>query len=419
MLQSILHNLIPTMQNAVMVVIPLVMLLALISKQQPEFLKKWIWRGIQWGMLGVAFIVTIKLGTKAIKREVYEGLVLTAGLMGEFVLLGLFWWKHRRGTLLNYKLMGSVICLVTTTLILYHGLEFILFPINLLISSTALISIDFLIQFIGFLLGLFLAGMTGLAIFWAARALPSKAALMILTFQFVAIMLKQAVSIVQVMMLRKMLVISKGLMTVMSFLINHQDGFLYLLLAVTLILPVTLFLQRRPSKPIDINPAQYRKILVAARQKLQWGTAVIFSVLVVFVCSTIGTAYADQKAEIVPAVTVTADQGQIRIPLEKVEDGHLHRFAYQSSTGTIVRFIIIKKSGSAYGVGLDACEICGQTGYFERDGQVVCKLCDVVMNTATIGFKGGCNPIPIEYKVAEGKVMVSAAGLEKEKDRFK
>jgi uncharacterized membrane protein len=419
MLQSILQNLIPTLQNAVLAIIPLVMLLALLSKQQPENLKKWIWRGIQWGMLGVAFIVTVKLGTKAVTREVYEGLVLTAGLLGEALLLGLFWWNQRRGTLLTQKLLGGMICLVTTTLILYHGLEFILFPINLLVSSTALVSIDFLIKFIGFLLGILLAAMTGLAIFRAARVLPAKAILMILTLQFAALMLKQVVAVIQVMMLRKMLATSKGLMAAMSFLLNHQAGFLYLLLAVTLILPVVLFLQRRPPKPANSNPAQYRKILVALRNQLQWGTAVIFSVLVVFLCSTFGTVYADKKAEIVPAVSVTAEQGLIGIPLEKVEDGHLHRFAYLSSTGITVRFIVIKKSGSAYGVGLDACEICGPTGYFERDGQVVCKLCDVVMNTATIGFKGGCNPIPIEYKVAEGKVMVSAAGLEKEQDRFK
>ena len=85
-----------------------------------------------------------------------------------------------------------------------------------------------------------------------------------------------------------------------------------------------------------------------------------------------------------------------------------------------MRFIIIKKpNSSAYGVGLDACEICGQTGYYERDGQVVCKLCDVVMNINTIGFKGGCNPIPVEYKVEDGYIIFPIEGLAKYEKTFK
>ena len=34
----------------------------------------------------------------------------------------------------------------------------------------------------------------------------------------------------------------------------------------------------------------------------------------------------------------------------------------------MVRYIGILKGGNSYGVGLDACEICGPTGYYEKDG---------------------------------------------------
>lgn len=82
------------------------------------------------------------------------------------------------------------------------------------------------------------------------------------------------------------------------------------------------------------------------------------------------------------------------------------------STGIEVRFIVIQKAGSSFGVGLDACEICGPTGYYEKDGKVICKLCEVAMNIATIGFKGGCNPIPIDYEVSNGTLSVPIAQLE-------
>ena len=110
---------------------------------------------------------------------------------------------------------------------------------------------------------------------------------------------------------------------------------------------------------------------------------------------------------------------EILIPIERIEDGRLHRFAWNASDTTEVRFIVIKKSASAWGVGLDACDICGNTGYYERRDGVICKLCDVVMNKSTIGFKGGCNPVPLAYTVREGAMIVQTGDLENEKGRFK
>jgi uncharacterized membrane protein len=34
------------------------------------------------------------------------------------------------------------------------------------------------------------------------------------------------------------------------------------------------------------------------------------------------------------------------------------------------------------------------------------------MNVATIGFKGGCNPIPLEFEVEGGNLVIQAADLE-------
>jgi uncharacterized membrane protein len=84
-----------------------------------------------------------------------------------------------------------------------------------------------------------------------------------------------------------------------------------------------------------------------------------------------------------------------------------------------VRFIIIKKNDVAFGVGLDACDICGPNGYYERKGDVICKLCDVVMNKQTIGFKGGCNPVPLAYALDGGEMIVMTADLETESKRFR
>jgi uncharacterized membrane protein len=116
-------------------------------------------------------------------------------------------------------------------------------------------------------------------------------------------------------------------------------------------------------------------------------------------------------------ITLTA--GMIRLDLGVISDGNLHRHAYQTEEGTPVRFIVIKKSQSAFGVGLDACDICGQSGYYQRGDQVICKLCDVVMNKSTIGFPGGCNPVPLSFTLSGGSLVIDPANLEAEVHRFK
>ena len=110
--------------------------------------------------------------------------------------------------------------------------------------------------------------------------------------------------------------------------------------------------------------------------------------------------------------TVDEDAGVILVPMENVSDGHLHRFEYRTEKNIDVRWIVVKKPNSAsFGVGLDACEVCGNAGYFERSGQVICKRCDVVMNINTIGFKGGCNPIPLAYEVKDGNLVFKLSDI--------
>ncbi|MBR0475236.1 MAG: DUF2318 domain-containing protein, partial [Treponema sp.] len=91
---------------------------------------------------------------------------------------------------------------------------------------------------------------------------------------------------------------------------------------------------------------------------------------------------------------------------------------WTSEKGKKVRFIVVQKKGNNFGVGFDACEVCGNVGYYERGDEVVCNRCDVVMNRNTIGLKGGCNPIPLYSKIEDGGLKVYTEDLEKEANRF-
>lgn len=129
---------------------------------------------------------------------------------------------------------------------------------------------------------------------------------------------------------------------------------------------------------------------------------------------------ANQEVELSPIEETVIDSDNMYITFEQVSDGHLHRFGYTTENGVQIRVIVIQKPNSSqYGIGLDACDICGETGYYEKNGQVVCNLCDVVMNINTIGFKGGCNPIVIDYSIENGQIIIPLAGLEEYEDEFK
>lgn len=419
MLQNVLHNLIPVMQNVATAMIPLAMLLAFLNTRKPTALRAWLWRGVYTGIT-ISLIVAGYRLISGLKREVYEGTTLVFALSFELLLLVVCWQAARNEVRqASSEIPGWIVMGAVTTLLLYPGLEFFLFPAELILSATDLVSMDLLVGMLSCLLGLALALFAFLAIVRASRILPARALLGVMTAGFMAIMLQQSILIVQIMMARKVLPMSKGMMAVMAPLINQQSWFFYFLLFVTLALPLLLYLYRKPAKQEGLNPAQYRKLLMLARRQLRWGAVVIVSMVGIFCVATFGKAYADHQEEIVPAIPVTAEQGEVGIALETVNDGHLHRYSYRAANGNVVRFIVIKKGGSAYGVGLDACEICGPTGYYERDNQVVCKLCDVIMNKATIGFKGGCNPVPVEYQVTGGKIVIPAETLEKEQDRFR
>ena len=164
----------------------------------------------------------------------------------------------------------------------------------------------------------------------------------------------------------------------------------------------------RANEPYD-NPAQHRKIRAKWRSRRRWAAVCSVCALLSLVTLTAIKAYDSREVELSPSEEFELRDDGCYVSLEQVDDGHLHRFTYESPDGVGIRFIVIKKpgSGKSYGIGLDACDICGETGYYERDGnQVVCKLCDVVMNVQTIGFKGGCNPIVIDYEVKDGYIRV-------------
>lgn len=207
---------------------------------------------------------------------------------------------------------------------------------------------------------------------------------------------------------------------VMIFNDNYGNSFLYASLCVLAILAILIIQDSKHVKGEFANPAMKRKEKAKLLNHTRWAKNTVIQSIVIILVLTVGYYYDNKEVPLTPPQGYQMENGIIIIPLSDVEDGHLHRFEYSTPNGFDVRFIVVKKpQGVAYGVGLDACEICGIAGYFERGDDIVCKRCDVVMNKNTIGFKGGCNPVPFPYEIKDQKIFIDTKDLIAEEMRFR
>jgi hypothetical protein len=116
------------------------------------------------------------------------------------------------------------------------------------------------------------------------------------------------------------------------------------------------------------------------------------------------------SARVSNAAVVTAQNGEIRIPIKTVEDGNSHFFAYATG-GKTVTFFVMKAADGSVRTAFDACVACNHAklGYRQEGKVVVCNNCGMGFTPADIGkVTGGCSPIPIE-KTSDGQMLVLKA----------
>ena len=421
MLQAFLQQLVPALEESVKFAVPLGILLAIILPLPDQSIRRTFTRVLKWGFFLSVFMTAVRVGTRsAVNREIFESMAITVDLVGAIVLCTILLRSiHRTWTGGEERVFRIGTGALTLGLFLYHGLELWLIPVAIVqVAMGDYVTLNFFIKMLGFVGGIFLGFLSGYLAYKAAAALNHGRLVFVFTVQIIATAIQQIIFVMTVMMARQVFG-AESLISFMAPFIDNQNKVIYAIYFVSILVPITLFLQPRPERPDWANPAQYRQILSRSIRRKRWGSGLLAMLFVTVLVSSVGGWYANKKEALVPAVAVKAEDGVVHIPLEEVSDGHLHRFAFRASDGTEVRVIIVQKGGSAFGVGLDACEICGPTGYLERDGQIVCRLCDVVMNKATIGLPGGCNPIPVDYRVASGEVQIQADALEAARVHFR
>lgn len=286
-------------------------------------------------------------------------------------------------------------------------------------SSTPPFTSDMLLRALGFVLGAAAAICISLMV-RSLRATSNAISFKIaIVLSMIILLVQHVTSLLQIMQGSILLYIDDFSFSVLVWLINNNPLMIMAQISVFLIPAVASLVIGFKTAVVGENAAEIRTKRAFKRKSRKSALAALLAAVTVILTLTAGVSIMNIKPTLTPPEPYELHDGVATINFVQISDGHLHRFQYKAKDGTVMRFIIIKKNGGAYGVGLDACENCGDAGYYEKDGKIICRKCDVAINLATIGFKGGCNPIPFPYKAGHGKITIHTADLDVLSSHFK
>ena len=319
------------------------------------------------------------------------------------------------GSLTNREALFLKTVFIYGTLVLAEGTyKFLLYPRNIFIQTKNYLNTDLLLLIMGAAIGLILL----LAIAGAVVKTGLAGGNSWHRFYIVGVAvlgLEPLVQIVRYVFVSGLLPLTDLVMIILIPLINNMGLFQYSIFAIMVYFIALVFIYWRRIEPAVTfnNPADKRQFYANKLVLKRWIN--IIAALVLILSSVLAGNYvlANQEVELSPAQPITAEEGKVVISQDTINDGALHRYAYSASGGIEVRFLIIHKGSNIYGIGLDACDICGTAGYYQRKDDVICANCDVIISTPTIGFPGGCNPIPLEYEKNDDTVTITVEQLEK------
>lgn len=373
---------------------------------------------IGWGLLAGALAALayaiLKRNTGFMQREYYDLVLTDTALRLQILFLGMLWpcfASKQSATRQAGPFTKTVLALLIALTTAHLMPNLLLFPLDFDVGMDSVFNTEYFFRVLGYSTALSLLFLLGLGLYTLTCGLPRPLQAGLAGLVMLVLMGKELLEVSQALVARG--VLPRGFTKPVIFWLNHEGWFAYTLLATAAVLAVGTALCARAEPLRGANPAEIRKQRAGHRRVYRFGTCALVCGLCVILTITAARAYANRGVEISPAQDTTAENGRVLLPLSLVGDGNLHRFQHTIPSGVTVRFIVIRKSETAYGVGLDACEICGPTGYYQRKDQVVCRLCDVVMNKSTIGFPGGCNPIPLAFALEGGNMVIRVEDLEK------
>ncbi|HTQ52920.1 MAG TPA: Fe-S-containing protein [Bryobacteraceae bacterium] len=359
-----------------------------------------------------SFAFAFLLSRLGLGEDAYEGWTLLASAV--FVLSMVLWMnRHARAikgeieTQLQQKSSQGGrwgIFLFVFLMIFREGVE------TVLMLTAVRFDTDGVLAFVGIALGLGLAVLFGVSFVRGTVRIDLRRFFRMTTVILTVIVVQLGITGLHELSESQVLPSSRREMALIGPIVSNEVFFFVAILALAGAMLLLEYRQRQ-APPLDgLAGAALRKARWSAQRERLWMTASCLATGVFILSITAEFIYAKSTTELSPATAVAIVDGKVSIPVAGVNDGALHRFTIDED-GVHVRFIVIRRPDQSLAVAFDACQICGNQGYYQKGPNVICKNCSSAIFIPSIGSQGGCNPIPIASQVQSGQLVIPADKL--------
>lgn len=167
----------------------------------------------------------------------------------------------------------------------------------------------------------------------------------------------------------------------------------------------------------------------------RWQLSAAFTSLVIILFLGVGDIFSSNHAMDLSSEDITVPAtGIIKIPIEKVSDSNLHRFAISDSSLEI-RFFVLRTSLGKFATAFDACYACYSYGrYYLKNGELICSQCDapsplsklhqttdneqIDENNSGSMEGNGCAPIYLPSRMHDGNIEIKLTDLRHQRKYF-
>jgi len=378
-------------------------------------LKRYVWAGVvaaAAASVGAGLLLT----RWAISEDGFEGVLMLVA--SALVVTMIVWMNHaartlrkhiehrveayaQRTTLLAGLGIGSFVFLM----VVREGAELVLILRAVELSSTG-------VQlWIGTLAGIALAIAVGVFFFQGTLRIPLDRFFRATSIILLIVAFQLALTGVHELSEAEWIRSSRAEMATIGPIVRNEVFFFAVILgAAALVVMREWFRASRPAEDLALNPAERRMRQWEFRRQRRWSFAAATLCVLVVVSLAAEFAYSRAMAAPAPARVLTAQNNQVRIPLSELTDASLHFYAVDIG-GTSMRFVVVHQTNGNYAVALDACQICGWSGYRQQGQNVICRNCGATIYIPSIGEHGGCNPVPVPSTVEQAEVIVDLSTL--------
>lgn len=419
-MENLFSALVITLREGVEGALAVAIVLLYLRKTGKQNLSAAVWTGL---LTAIAASVAggFLLERLAVSGEIVEGFLMLAAAF--FVGTMILWmWRSARGlkkvieTRIDQITAADepggrggwiALFLFTFLMIVREGIETVIFLSAVNLTTSAILS------FLGGIIGLLLAVIFGIFFVRGSLRIDLGRFFKITGIVLLIFVIQLLIGGVHELAEGGLINIGPRAMALIGPVVKNNALFLIGMLLIPVLMLLIPGKDRAPSKDVSSRAEQRLQVSREKKQKT-WRTGAAILAICIVLFMSYDFVYS-QNRTLTPPVEVSAINGEVRIPVESVSDGKLHRFVL---SGSQIRFIVMKIDEGRIATAFDACEICGSQGYVQEGGALICLNCSADINTATIGQRGGCNPILLFSRIQDSTLIIPVSSLNKEESKF-